>query len=202
MEFQRTNSGKRIELTSVAVKAESPGQPETIILVGRAVDGDLEAFGSLYAIFMERIYRYVFYQVMDRMTAEDITEDVFLKAWQAIHTCRGKEHTFSSWLYRIARNQVITLHRIEKKHLTVNLDDCDILADGELDLDKKLVWQDLLAVISGLPQNQRQVILLKFIEGLDIQEIVRIMGKSQGAIRILQMRALANIRQKLGEGTR
>ena len=66
-------------------------QTELIMLIEEAAGGNFEAFGNLYSLYLDRIYRYVFYQVNDRMTAEDITEEVFLKAWKAIGTCKGKE---------------------------------------------------------------------------------------------------------------
>ncbi len=167
-------------------------------LVKRATGGDLEAFGELYSIYLDRIYRYVFYQIKDKMTAEDITEEVFVKAWKAIKSCKGKERTFSSWLYRIAHNQVIDNLRSQRKHLST--EEVESLADDsnpELEAEGNLERQELLASLSCLPQSQKQVIILKFIEGLDNREIEHIMGKSQGAIRVLQMRALSTLRRKL-----
>ena len=173
-------------------------QPEVARLVKRAAGGDLEAFGELYGIYLDRIYRYVFYQIRDKMTAEDITEEVFVKAWKAIKSCQGKEKTFSSWLYRIAHNQVIDNLRSQRKCLST--EETESLADvsnPELEAEGNWERQELLATLSCLPQSQRQVIILKFIEGLDNREIEQIMGKRQGAIRVLQMRALTTLRQKL-----
>jgi len=73
-------------------------------LVEKAADGDYAAFGELYSLYLDRIFRYVFYQVKDRMRAEDITEEIFIKAWKAIDSCKGKEQTFPAWLYRIVHN--------------------------------------------------------------------------------------------------
>ena len=173
-------------------------QYEVAWLVKRATGGDLEAFGELYSIYLDRIYRYIYYQIQDKMTAEDITEEVFVKAWKAIKSCKGKERTFSSWLYRIAHNQVIDNLRRQRKHLST--EDVESLADDsnpELEAEGNLERQELLASLSCLPQSQKQVIILKFIEGLDNREIEHIMGKSQGAIRVLQMRALSTLRREL-----
>ncbi len=182
-----------------AVRTVTADQSESVRLIKRAAGGDFEAFGELYSIYLDRIYRYVFYQIMDKMTAEDVTEEVFLKAWKAIGSCRDKEETFSSWLYRIAHNQVIDNLRSQRKHLSIDMESLAEVGGPELEAEEKLERQELLGTISDLPQNQKQVIILKFIEGLDNREIGRIMGKSQGAIRVLQMRALATLRQKLGE---
>lgn len=182
---------------SEVARSVTGDQSEVVRLIKRAAGGNFEAFGELYNIYLERIYRYVFYQVRDKMTAEDLTEEVFLKAWKSIDTCRGKEQTFSSWLYRIAHNHVIDNLRSQRKYLSVDMEALAEVSSPELGEEGKLERQEMLEVISDLPQNQKQVIILKFIEGLGNREIGQIMGKSQGAIRVLQMRALASLRERL-----
>ena len=172
-------------------------QSEIERLVERAAGGDFEAFGELYSIYLDRIYRYVFYQVKNKATAEDITEEVFIKAWKAIGSCKGKAQTLSSWLYRIAHNHVIDILRSRRKQLSIEMETVGEVSGPELEVEGKLERQELLEVIACLPQNQKQVIILKFIEGLDNHEIGQVMGKSQGAIRVSQMRALAALRQGL-----
>jgi len=203
MKFSRNNNKEELKAqaaTGTAIDNESriPG------LVERAADGDFEAFGELYSIHLDRIYRYVFYQVKDNITAEDITEEVFVKAWKAIDSCKGKEQTFSSWLYRIAHNHVIDNLRRLKRRQSIEIETVDIeietvdkVSSLELELEGELERQELLGVMACLPQNQRQVIILKFIEGLDNYEIGQVMGKRQGAIRVLQMRGLATLRREL-----
>lgn len=166
-------------------------------LVERAAGGNFDAFGELYSIYLDRIYRYVFYQVKDKMTAEDITEDAFVKAWKAIGTCKGKGKTFSSWLYRIAHNHMIDNLRSLQKCTSIEKENVVDISDPKLEVEAGLEHQELLELITCLPQNQRQVIILKFIEGLDNREIGQVMSKSEGAIRVLQMRALATLRQRL-----
>lgn len=168
-------------------------------LVKRAIDGDVETFGELYSIYLDRIYRYVFYQVHNKVTAEDLTEEIFIKAWRGIGKYRWKGQPFSAWLYRIAHNHVIDYFRTSRQHQPL---DREIPADGDQpqqELETKQIQQSLLRAISSLPQQQKQVIILKFIEDLDNRAIERIMGKSQGAIRVMQMRALAALRQILNE---
>jgi RNA polymerase sigma-70 factor (ECF subfamily) len=179
--------------TGAAIDNES----KILGLVQRAASGDFEAFGDLYHIHIERIYRYVFYQVKDKSTAEDITEEIFVKAWKAISSCKGKEQTFSSWLYRIAHNHVIDNIRRLQKRQSIEMETVDKVSSLELKVEGELERQELLKVMACLPQNQRRVIILKFIEGLDNREIGQVMGKSQGAIRVLQMRALATLRWEL-----
>ena len=166
-------------------------------LVEKAAGGNFEAFGELYGIYLDRIYRYVFYQVNDKMTAEDITEEVFVKAWKAIGSCKGKSKTFSAWLYRIAHNHLINTLRNMRKCTSIEKENLADVSDPKLEVETALERKELLETINCLPQNQKQVIILKFIEGFDSREIGKILGKREGAIRILQMRALMVLRQKL-----
>ncbi len=184
---------------SRAIARAQSNQTDGLALVKKAINGNSEAFGDLYLVYVDSIFRYVFYHVMDTMTAEDITEEVFLKAWKAIHACNGKEQTFLSWLYRIAHNQVIDSNRRKKAQLSLDRDNLTIVADVQTEVEKGMERQELLTAISGLHDDQKEVIILKFIEGLDNRQIQRITGKSQGAIRILQMRALATMRRKIGK---
>ncbi len=171
---------------------------EIVKLVQKAIGGDSEAFGELYMTYVEPIYRYVFYQVRDKMTAEDITEETFFKAWNSIHSCKGKEQTFSSWLYRIAHNSMIDVFRSRKKELPLDTEMTAGIIDTKAELETTLEHRQLMEAIALLPENQKQVIVLKFIEGLDNREIEQIIRKSQGAIRILQMRALDTLRTNFG----
>ena len=176
---------------------ETYSETEVSRLVDRAVGGHFGAFGELYSIYLDRIYRYVFYQVKDKMTAEDLTEEIFLKAWKAIGRYKQKKLAFSAWLYRIAHNYIIDYFRTRRQHLV--LEEATLAADSnpEQEAEEKLIQQELAEAISYLPPQQRQVIILKFIEGLDNREIAQIMQKRQGAVRVMQMRALMALRQKL-----
>ncbi|MDP3879406.1 MAG: sigma-70 family RNA polymerase sigma factor [Dehalococcoidales bacterium] len=174
--------------------------PDISGILKRAIDGDVEAYGALYSIYLDRIYRYVFYQLGDRMMAEDVTEEVFVKAWKGIKSCRGKEETFSAWLYRIARNQAIDT--IRRNHREVFLEGLDFTDDGDPTREVESVeeWQKVLDAVSDLPEAQKQIITLKFLNEADNNEIGRILGKRQGAVRALQMRALDSLRRRLDGG--
>lgn len=175
-------------------------ETEIARLVERAAGGDFRAFGELYSIYLDRIYRYVFYQVKDKMTAEDLTEEIFLKAWKAVKSYKGKGQSFSAWLYRIARNHAIDDLRARGRCTSLEVETTAAVGNPEQEAEGKLMQRKLLETISYLPPQQKQVIILKFIEGLDNREIEQIMGKNQGAIRVMQMRALATLRQRLDGG--
>ncbi|MBN2074723.1 MAG: RNA polymerase sigma factor [Dehalococcoidales bacterium] len=168
-------------------------------LVMKAISGDVEAFGELYTSHVTKIYRYVYYRVYSKERAEDITQEVFLKAWKAIGSCKGKEKTFSSWLYRIAHNLIIDKLRKHQKQSSREAELLEDVRDTADRMEISLEQKDLLKVIELLPPNQRQVIVMKFIEGMDNREIAETIGKSTGAIRILQMRALEALRKTLGK---
>ncbi len=168
-------------------------------LVEKAAAGSVEAFGELYSMYIDRIYRYVFYQVHNKETAEDLTEEIFMKVWRKIGKYRWEGHPFSAWLYRIAHNHVVDYFRTSRRHEPL---DIDIPADGdqpEGELEQKQMQQMLSRALASLPQQQKQIIILKFIEGSSNRTIEQVMGKSQGAIRVMQMRALAALRRSLKE---
>ena len=186
-------------ITRANASTVTHNQPEIWGLVRRATGGDVDAFGDLYSIYLGSIYRYVFYHVRDKMIAEDITQEVFVKAWKAIGSCKGKEQTFSSWIYLIAHNQTVDKFR-STRSLTateITVENLPGNIDVEKDAEIKLEWKQTLETISCLPEKQKQVIILKFIEGMDNREIEQITGNSQNAIRVLQMRALNTLRQEL-----
>lgn len=192
-----TNRGGIKTQAITATQAREPS--EIIAMVERAIGGNFSAFGELYSIYLDRIYRYVFYQVRDRMTAEDITEEVFLKAWKSIASCKGKEPTFVSWLYRIAHNHMINTLKRMNKTTSIEGEDFAEITDQSREIEAEIEREDLLEMITCLPEKQKEIIILKFIEGMDNGEISQVTGKSEGAVRISQMRALETLKQKLGD---
>jgi RNA polymerase sigma-70 factor (ECF subfamily) len=169
-------------------------------LVGRSIAGDADAFGELYRLHLDAIYRYVYFRVGDANDAEDITEQVFLKAWEALPGYKQYGHHFTSWLYRIAHNMVVDHHR---RHPMMPL---PATVEGAWEcrqadaLDQVIDAEESAALskaIARLPEDQQQLIALRFIEGLDHAEIAQIMNKSQGACRVLQHRALTVLNRLL-----
>jgi RNA polymerase sigma-70 factor (ECF subfamily) len=199
MDDKRINNQKYEKET---VENSENNDLDTEYLVSRAIGGDVQAFGKLYTSHVTRIYRYAFYNVRHKQHAEDITQEVFLKAWKAIKSCKGKEKTFSSWLYRIAHNLIIDKIRKRQRELSGVTEIATDIIDTSSNLEAGLEKKDLLKEMDYLPSNQRQVIILKFIQGMDNREIAEIMGKSTGAIRIMQMRALTALKDRLNREQR
>ena len=171
-------------------------------LVLQAQAGNSEAFGQLYDAYMERIYRFVYFRVEDQQTAEDITSQVFLKAWSNLDRFSFTRTPYLAWLYTIAHNAVIDHYRTRK--VTTALDDVQLsqqdhaeVVENEIDVsaEMKLVKEAL----QGLTDDQQKVLSLKFMEGLSNHEIARHLGKREGAIRALQMRGLQALAKQLEE---
>ncbi len=165
-------------------------------LVAKAKLGQEEAFGSIYNLYFEKIYRFIYYRVSHKEIAEDLAEEVFLKAFSKLSSIQNNE-SFEGWLYQIARNKVIDYYR-DKKEL-VNIDeventltyDSNILDVLELQENQKI----LLELLKELAPDQQMVIKMKFLEDLDNDKISQVMKKKEGAIRVIQHRAITKLQE-------
>lgn len=162
-------------------------------LVKRAVRGDGDAFGMLYERHLDAIYRYIHFRVGDELHAEDMTEEVFVKAWEALPRYKAGQHPFTSWLYRIAHNLVVDHHR-KRQTPTLPTADLERAPDGaalpEALLVKGQTSEDLACAVQQLDEEAQQVVILRFVEGLSHREVAHIIGKSESASRVIQHRAL------------
>ena len=175
--------------------------PEESRLVHQAKSGDSEAFAQLYDAYLERVYRYVYFRVSDDQTAEDLASQVFLKAWEGLDRYQMKGSPFVAWLYTIAHNLVIDHYRTHKD--SVALEEITPLASEDESLDEQVgVVFDLQAMreaLQFLNEEQQQVLILRFIAELPTENIAKVMGKREGAIRALQMRALQMMAKHMQE---
>jgi RNA polymerase sigma-70 factor, ECF subfamily len=167
-------------------------------LVAQAQHGSREAIGALYDLFHQKIYRYLYYRTSDRQTAEDLTADVFLKMVQALPAYRPGPTPFLAWLFQIARNLVIDHYRRMNSHSVVaipeNMDSKDRV---ENTMDKRLTSGSLALALADLDDLQRDVLLLRFFEGMPILEVARTLHKSVDAVKGLQRRGLTALRGKI-----
>lgn len=180
---------------------EGPDDPAVVALVNRVVvSRDASAFGELYDRFVERVYRYLYFRAGSQPEAEDLTEQVFLKAWEAIGRYRWQGRPFLAWLYRLAHNAHIDHVRTRKPTTSLNNDERPLeLASSAaaVELARALDAEVLARALAQLTADQQQVIVMKFIDGVDNEQIAQSMGKREGAIRALQMRALMSLRRVL-----
>ena len=167
-------------------------------LVKQARDGDSEAFSRLYEEHFDRVYRYLYFRLR-QPEAEDLAQDVFIKAFQALSRYNWRGVPFSAWLLRIARNVLIDYVRKQKKRASVSLDEARVpggvdpmlLAERNLEIDK------LLKTVERLPAAQREVVSLRFAAGLSISETAKALGKSEGTVKSLQYNAIVSLRKMM-----
>lgn len=169
-------------------------------LAARASGGDAEAFGALYDRYVDAVYRYVYYRVRNEAEAEDVTSEVFFKALRAMPRYQPRQ-PFLAWLYRIARNAVIDRARRQRPQLAfedaLEHPGADRIVDPDEGLDRLSDRTALRGAIARLTPLQQEVIVLRYVEGLDTKEIGRIVGRRDGTVRGIEFRALGMIRQLL-----
>jgi len=161
---------------------------------------DADAFGELYDHYFSQIYRFVFSRVRDQDIAEDVTSDVFFKALRAIGRYSSTGHPFSAWLYQISVNAIYDHYRSRRPTSSLEgavsvPDPARAVADRVVDSSEAArVW----AAIDDLPPQQRTAMTLKLGEDLKLAQIGQIMGKSEGAVKLLVHRGMIGVRQRLG----
>ena len=174
-------------------------------LVRLSQRGDQEAFASLYDTYLERIYRYIYFRVADAEIAEDITSQVFLKAWEKLGSFQVGSSPFVAWLYRIAHNLVANWHRDRSRRQEIPINDLPVLpAKGdhpETTLVRTEEQDALLRLIRRLPPERQNLLILKFVENMSNAEIGQIMGRSEGAVKSLYHRTLLALRDEIGDQT-
>jgi len=166
-------------------------------LIKRAKEGDPAAFAEIYDRHHSPIYRYIFFRVGSEATAEDLTSEVFVRMVEKIDQFTYRGRPLLAWLYTIARNLVAGHHRYFEKHEVLPLDE-GLRANAinpEKAANLALNQRNLAAALEKLTEWQRQVIILKFFEGMDNQTVAEIMDKSVGAVKSLQHRGLAALRR-------
>ena len=169
-------------------------------LVERAVEGDAEAFGRLYEQYLDPLYRYIYFRVGSAATAEDLTEEVFVRAWEALPDYTlPEEGSISAWLYRIAHNLVVDEYRQWSRHEEV--EPLLQVEPGPPSVEEQAglrrATERLAQAVARLDPLEQNVIILRFVEGLSHREVGEIVDKSEGACRVIQHRALAALRALL-----
>ena len=160
---------------------------------------DVTALAAIYDHFEAKIYSYIYHRVGNQFVAQDLTSQVFLRVLESIQQDRAWETSFSGWLYRIAHNLVIDYYRRRGRTTQVSLDDMSILQSKsespENAAERSLAADHLRMAINQLTEEQAQVITLRFLESLSITEVADNMGKTEGAIKALQYRAVSSLRR-------
>jgi RNA polymerase sigma-70 factor (ECF subfamily) len=168
-------------------------------VIERARSGDRHAFAELYDTHVDAVYRYILYRVREPSDAEDLTSDVFTRAFASIHRYRWQGKSFLAWLYTIARNAVTDKRR--RTRPTVDIDNAYTLAEDGPTAHEHAVRGEQVEALRGavkfLTTEQQEVLTLRFIENMSSRQVARVLGKNEGAIRALQFRALGRLRKLL-----
>jgi len=165
-------------------------------LIRLSQQGDAEAMARLYACYVERITRYVYFRVTDHQLAEDITSRIFLKMLEKLDTYQVGQSPVIAWLYRMAHNAVIDHYRMKRTFVSLeDLHQAEVKQEDGIEekLELQIKSQQLRAALQVLTEEQQRVLILKFIDGLSTREIARQLGKQPGSVRSLQMRALQRL---------
>jgi RNA polymerase sigma-70 factor (ECF subfamily) len=169
-------------------------------LIKSAVKGDASAFGQLYDHYQPMIYRFVAVKVSRREEAEDITHQVFMSAWLNVKSYQHRGHPFSSWLYQIARNQVIDFYRSRRSDTPIDAIDPEYFAvatSAEFAIPMKLEVEAVRQAMKKLKPEYEDVIILRFIEDLSLKEVAGVLGKTEGAVKLMQHRAMRELKKIL-----
>ncbi|MFC1410604.1 ECF subfamily RNA polymerase sigma factor, BldN family [Streptacidiphilus sp. N1-12] len=186
----------------VAPSADNP----IMKLVEKAQEGDSDAFGRLYDHYSDTVYRYIYYRVGSKATAEDLTSETFLRALRRIGTFTWQGRDFGAWLVTIARNLVADHFKSSRFRLEVTtgemLDSNECERSPEDSVLESLSNAALLDAVHRLNPQQQECVRLRFLQGLSVAETARIMGKNEGAIKTLQYRAVRTLARLLPSDAR
>lgn len=172
-------------------------------IAARAKNYEPEALSCLFDLYFERLRRYMYYKTGNLEKAEDLACETLTEAIEKIGSFKDRGGSIGAWLFGIARNMLAREREMERKTQTVQLDERLLASEGEQPeriVLERLSHEELYEALSRLPDDQGEVILLRFIEGFDAKTAGRLMGKRAGAIRALQFRAIQSLKKILESG--
>ncbi|MGC9324556.1 MAG: RNA polymerase sigma factor [Desulfomonilia bacterium] len=169
---------------------------ETAVLVRRAAGGDMDSYEALVRLYQGVIFRMVYYRVLSRMDAEDITQDVFLQAMKSVKNLRDPER-FNAWLYRIALNRIRDFLRKKKLLNLFRVESGRVGEEGDIpvaerigDLERKDFWRHMNEFLADLSHREREVFRLRFLDHLGIREIAEVIQKNESTVKTCLYRSV------------
>lgn len=170
-------------------------------LIQQAQAGNRSAFAALYRRHQQAVFTYLYYRVGDLCMAEDLAAEVFVRMVEKIGRYRHRGKPLLAWLYTIARNLLADHYRRDGRIQCLPLDEGLVAGMGDpiAETDRKLTIEALTRSLCCLTEPQRQVIIGRFIEGRSVGEMATILGKTEGAVKVLQYRALGALQRALKE---
>jgi RNA polymerase sigma-70 factor (ECF subfamily) len=186
--------------------ADAAERSRIIALVELARGGDTEAFGMLYDHYHGSVYRFLYYRVGSVALAEDLTSETFFRALRSMSSFRWQGKDFGAWLMTIARNLTTDHFKSSRARLETTTEDMsahDATTEGpEGEVLALLTNEALLAALKKLPPEQQECLIMRFLQGLSIAETARVLGRSDGAVKQLQLRGVRNLAKLMPEGLR
>lgn len=167
------------------------------VLVAQAIQGDERSFTGLYDRYYDRIYRHLYYRVGRAEDAEDLTQQVFLQAWRALGRYRQGATPFVAWLFTIAHNAVISFYRRNKGVYALETDLTERPGPDAVEepIETRLELERARRVMARLKPEHQLVLSMRFLENLEYRDIGLALGKTEGNVRVIQHRALHELRR-------
>ena len=159
-----------------------------------------DAWAEIYRRHVQRVYAYIYYRLGDPHTAEDLASDVFVKAIAGIKGYSYRGTPLLAWLYRIAHNVTADHRKMAARHAQHQIGDAAYVEERRDALHERDEREAMLDAIRRLTEDQQQVVILRFYQGMNHAEVSRVIGKPEGAVKALQTRALRSLRRLLTEG--
>ena len=177
-----------------------------IALVELARGGDKDAFGLLYDHYHRSVYRFLFYRTRSTQLAEDLTSETFFRALRSMNNFRWQGKDFGAWLMTIARNLVTDHFKAGRTRLELTTEDMGVHDDAtegpETAVLASLTNELLMEALTQLPDEQRDCLIMRFLQGLSIAETAEVLGRTDGAVKQLQLRGVRNLAKLMPEGVR
>jgi RNA polymerase sigma-70 factor (ECF subfamily) len=171
-------------------------------IVQRARSGEQEALAELYDLYFPRIYRYILARTGNPAEAEDVTEEVFVRVLGAISGFQWRQAPFAAWVFRIARNQLVSYTRkngARRQDSPLSTSVADPVPDPLVRVEDRLFFEQILGIARALPQAQREVLWLRFAVGLSVSDTARALGKRETNVKVLQHKAIARLQKLLAQ---
>lgn len=205
--FDRDASGSFGDSTLATSSEDSPEARERLIgLVELARGGDAEAFGLLYDHYQPSVYRFLYYRTRSVVVAEDLCSETFFRALRNMSSFRWQGKDFGAWLMTIARNLATDHFKAGRTRLELTTEDMgqhdDTTEGPENAVLASLTNEILLESLTKLPNEQRDCLIMRFLQGMSIAETAAALGRSDGAIKQLQLRGVRNLAKLMPEGIR
>jgi RNA polymerase sigma-70 factor (ECF subfamily) len=178
-----------------------------IALVELARNGDADAFGMLFDHYQGSVYRFLFHRTRSATLAEDLTSETFFRALRSMSGFRWQGKDFGAWLMTIARNLATDHFKSGRTRLEMTTEDMSLHDDGTHDGPENAVLtsltnEALLGALTELPAEQRDCLVMRFLQGMSIAETAAVLGRSDGAVKQLQLRGVRNLAKLLPDGIR